>query len=46
MATKKCWTVKFTDGTKIQTPYYANSRMAVGYALSKHKGKITKVHYG
>lgn len=46
MATKKGWTVTFDDGKTITTPYYPNPRMAAGYALSQHKGKISNIHYG
>jgi hypothetical protein len=46
LASKKGWTVTFTDGTEISTPYHPNARMAAGEALSKHKGKISSIRYG
>jgi len=42
---KGYWTVTFTDGKEVDVGYYPNPRMAVGYALKQHKGKVKDVKY-
>lgn len=41
----KHWEVIFEDGTVVDTPYYPNPRMAVGYAMTRHKGKVQNVRF-
>lgn len=39
------WLVRFEDGFEVVTPYYPNPRMAVGYAVNQHVGKVADVKY-
>lgn len=42
---KGSWLVTFTDGKSVKTGYYPNPRMAVGYAVTQHKGKVKSVRF-
>jgi len=39
------WAVNFDDGTRVETGYYPNPRMAVAEALKRHPGKVKSVNY-